>query len=296
MLTDKFLRHIEFEKRYSKHTLSAYRSDLDQFKIYLNAQFQADDIQSANHFHIRSWIVSLIEAKLNSRSVNRKITTLKSFFRFLQKENLIIKNPMLKIQSPKTAKRLPVFVDKIKMNALLEQEIDEGSFEQIRDKLIVELFYNTGMRVSELSAIKINNLNIAGQTIKVLGKRNKERIIPFVPSLSTQIENYLEARSKFLKETENQNDLLFINLKGKTLSRFAIYSMIKLKLGSVTSLEKRSPHVLRHTFATHMLDNGADINAIKEILGHSSLAATQVYTHNTIEKLKNIYKQAHPRA
>ena len=287
---------MQYEKRYSQHTLLAYDSDLQQFGIYLKAQFQMENIAEANHFQIRSWIVSLIEAKLNPRSVNRKITVLKSFYRFLEKEKVLSKNPMLKIQSPKTAKRLPVFVEKSKMELLLTEPESDYSFEYERDKFILELFYNTGMRVSELAALKTDRLNLNLKTIKVLGKRNKERIIPYTETFEKSISNYLNQRSQFLKENNLETDSLFFNKKGRPLSRFVLYEMIKTQLGKVTSLDKKSPHVLRHTFATHMLENGADINAIKEILGHSSLAATQVYTHNTIEKLKNIYKQAHPKA
>lgn len=293
MLVDRFLRYLEFEKRYSKHTLNAYKTDLLQFEIYLQSQNYSGIDTEVSHFIIRSWLVSLIEAQLNTRSVNRKITTLKSFYKFLIRENLILKNPMAKVQSPKTAKRLPVFVDKIKMNALLENNAETHSFIDKRNNLIIELFYQTGIRVSELTSLSVTNTH--SNSIKVLGKRNKERIIPIMNSLSSTIENYLTERIIIINDHKLNHDLLLINKNGKPVTRFEVYKLIKEKLGTVTSLEKRSPHVLRHTFATHMLDNGADINAIKEILGHASLAATQVYTHNTIEKLKNIHKQAHPK-
>ncbi|MEO8147694.1 MAG: tyrosine-type recombinase/integrase [Bacteroidia bacterium] len=295
MPVKKFLQYIQFEKRYSPHTVTAYQSDLNQFIIYLNAQFQTDDIAKANHFFIRSWIVSLIEAKINTRSINRKITVLKSFYKFLMREQMIEQNPMIKIQSPKNSKRLPVFVDKIKMNDVLNDENYENDFEGLRDKLMVDMFYNTGMRLSELTNLKLQDINQQVCSIKVLGKRNKERIIPYALPLNSLITEYLNERTKKLSEVESDSLSLFINCKGKAVYNKLVYRVVNEKVGNKTTLKKKSPHVLRHTFATHLLDNGADLNAVKELLGHSSLAATQVYTHNTIEKLKNTHKQAHPR-
>lgn len=296
MPAEKFLKYLEYEKRYSIHTLTAYRTDLEQFFIYLNAQFQTNDLKQINHFYIRSWIVSLIEAKLNTRSVNRKITVLKSFFKFLMREKIVELNPMIKIQSPKNSKRLPVFVDKIKMQEVLDPGGFENNFIGLRNKLVIELFYNTGIRLSELVNITTENINAAAQTIKVLGKRNKERLVPIATPLATLIEQYLKERKKVLEQKDIISTLVFVKENGTAVNQKTIYHVVRKHLGENTTLQKKSPHVLRHTFATHMLDNGADINAVKEILGHSSLAATQVYTHNTIEKLKNVHKQAHPRS
>lgn len=295
MITEKFLNYITFEKRYAAHTITAYRTDLEQFFIYTEAQFQTTDIVVINHFMIRSWVVSLMEAKLNPRSVNRKITVLKTFYKFLLVQGIVATNPMQKIIAPKTAKRLPVFVDKIKMADVLNIQNFEDDFKGKSNRLMLELFYATGIRLSELSNLILNQIYLDSLQIKVLGKRNKERLIPFSNNLLPILHDYLFARQQVLKKLELQMNELFITEKGKPITNNQIYHVVRNNLGQHTTLQKRSPHVLRHTFATHLLDNGADINAIKELLGHSSLAATQVYTHNTIEKLKNIHKLAHPR-
>lgn len=295
MPVKKFLQFIQFEKRYSQHTVSAYESDLNQFSLYLNAQFQTDDIALANHFFIRSWIVSLMENGIGTRSINRKITVLKSYYKFLLREHVIEHSPMLKIQSPKNSKRLPVFVDKNKMTEVLKEENFGCDFDGLRNQLIVEMFYNTGMRLSELINLKVTDINHINSSLKVLGKRNKERIIPYALPLNNLIIQYLDERKKIVAGSSETVDQLFIKASGKPVYHKLVYRLVTEKLGNATTLKKKSPHVLRHTFATHLLENGADLNAVKELLGHSSLAATQVYTHNTIEKLKNTHKQAHPR-
>ncbi|MFM7176890.1 MAG: tyrosine-type recombinase/integrase [Bacteroidota bacterium] len=298
MLVRRFLSHLQYEKRYSAHTLKAYENDLGGFGDYLTREYgeESADLAAANHFQIRSWVVNLIESGIAPRSVNRKITALKSFFRFLLREKLVTQNPMVKIQSPKTGKKLPAFIDEKKMDDLFSNiEFAEG-FAGIRDRAILELFYGTGMRLSELTGIKVPDLNLGNQTVKVLGKRSKERIIPLSNSLSNTLRSYLESRRSHLAEKGQDAVHLFFDTKCNMLYGKFVYRLTKKYLGMVTTGDKRNPHVLRHTFATHMLNNGAEINAVKEILGHSSLAATQVYTHNTIEKLKNIYKQAHPKA
>lgn len=294
----RFLSHLQYEKRYSAHTLKAYENDLEGFSEFLLMEYGADaaDITAATHFHIRSWIVKLIESGIVPRSVNRKITALKSFFRFLLREKQITQNPMVKIQSPKTGKKLPAFVDEKRMDELFTSIAFPEGFAGIRDRSVLELFYGTGMRLSELTGIKIHDLNLSQQTVKVLGKRNKERIIPISNSLTATLKNYLDARKSHLSEKGADATHLFFDSKCNMLYGKFVYRLTRKYLGMVTTGDKRNPHVLRHTFATHMLNNGAEINAVKEILGHSSLAATQVYTHNTIEKLKNIYKQAHPKA
>lgn len=237
-----------------------------------------------------------MEAKRSTRAVNRKISSLRTFYRFLLREKIIDNNPMLKVVAPKNAKRLPVFVEKQNMELLFKHVDLEDGFIGRRNKLILELFYVTGMRLSELINLKLSDVNLYYNTIKVLGKRNKERIIPLTLSIIEPVKSYIRERSAFLNEKEKISDLFFINNKGNTFGPKSVYLIVRKYLGQVTTIDKKSPHVLRHTFATHMLNNGADINAIKEILGHSSLAATQVYTHNTIEKLKETHKLAHPKA
>jgi integrase/recombinase XerC len=287
---DNFIQYLQYEKRFSPHTILAYSTDLTQFYNYLNSNYQVNNLHDINHSLIRSWIVSLMEQKVSPRSVNRKITTLKTFYKFLLRQKTVSDNPMLKIQSPKTSKRLPVFVEKEKMDVLLDN-IEFGDDEEgIRNKLIIEMFYSTGMRLTELINLKSTNIDLNSNQLKVLGKRNKERIIPFSNELRNKIQQYLEIRKRKASET------LFISAKGKKMYEKFVYRIVNKYLSNVTTIDKKSPHVLRHTFATHMLNNGADLNAIKELLGHANLAATQVYTHNTVEKLKNVHKQAHPKA
>lgn len=290
----RFTQYIKFEKRYSPHTVSSYITDLEQFSNYLNVEYNINEISESNHIIIRSWIVSLMENGLTSRSVNRKITTLKTFFKFLKKEGILQESPMVKIISPKNVKRLPSFVEKNKMDILFAKTDFGNNYIGLRDKLILETFYNTGIRLSELVNLKISDIDLYNDQLKVLGKRNKERLIPFSPKYKVLLESYLISREKQL-ETDCVKHL-FITAKGKKVYQKLVYRIVYAYLSTVTTLEKKSPHVLRHTFATHMLNNGADINAIKELLGHANLSATQVYTHNTIEKLTKIYKQAHPRA
>jgi integrase/recombinase XerC len=294
MLKDRFIQYIQFEKRYSPHTVTSYRIDLGQFFLYLETVYQVTEIQDVNYLQIRSWLVEMMEQKITPRSINRKITTLKSFYKFLIREGAIEENPMSKIIAPKMSKRLPVFVEKDKMDLLFDTvDFGEG-FEAARNRLIVELFYMTGMRLSELVSLKLHDIDLPRQTIKVLGKRNKERIIPFSRSMEKSLNTYIELRNGLPNIYDR--DYLFLTEKGKKVYQKLVYRLINYYLSVVTTLDKRSPHVLRHTFATHMLNNGADLNAIKELLGHANLSATQVYTHNTIEKLKTVYKQAHPKA
>ncbi len=287
---DSFTQYLEFEKRFSNHTLIAYSNDIVQFFAFLETTYEIKAIEEINHTIVRSWIVSLMEQKITPRSVNRKITTLKTFYKYLLRQNLVTENPMLKIQSPKTSKRLPVFVEKEKMDMLLDVVDFGGDEEGQRNKLIIEIFYATGMRLSELINLKQANVDLYSLQMKVLGKRNKERIIPFNRELKNEIQKYIQSKK------ELPNEYLFETKKGKKLTADIVYGVVHNYLSQVTTIDKKSPHVLRHTFATHMLNNGADLNAIKELLGHANLSATQVYTHNTVEKLKNIHKQAHPKA
>jgi integrase/recombinase XerC len=296
MPAQRFLSYLKYEKRYSAHTLKAYETDLAQFFEYIRTEYGEVPLAEITHFFIRSWIVSLIDKGVSPRSVNRKITSLKSFFRFQIKESRLAQNPMAKIQSPKVGKRLPVFIDENRMGNLFEEIEFSDDFMGKRDRTMLEMFYGTGMRLSELIGLKVNDFNLSQQTVKVLGKRNKERIIPVGITLCESLKSYLADRKIYLVSKSSDCENLFVDNRAKTLYPKFVYRTIRKYLGMVTTGEKRNPHVLRHTFATHMLNNGAEINAVKELLGHASLAATQVYTHNTIEKLKNIYKQAHPKA
>jgi integrase/recombinase XerC len=291
---DSYLHFLRFEKRSSTHTILAYETDLLQFSAFLVAECELADPEEATFISIRSWIVKMMEEGIGPRSINRKITTLRSFFKYLQRQGVVKANPLIRIQGPKAPSRLPVFVEKDKMDRLLTG-IDFGEdYEGKLKKLMVEMFYNTGMRRAELIGLKTNDIDFYGASLKVLGKRNKERIIPLGKRLLEQLKEFLALRKK--AATGKSEALLFVHENGKKLTESFVYTSINFYLGLVTTLEKKSPHILRHTFATHMLNNGADLNAIKEILGHANLSATQIYTHNTIEKLKNIHKQAHPKA
>ncbi len=287
-----FIQYIRYEKRFSPNTVLAYEKDLEQFFIFQKDLYETEDPASITHSMVRSWIVDLMEKKISSRSVNRKLTTLKTFYKFLLRQGLVTSNPLLKVISPKTSKRLPVFVDESNMDLLFTSTDFGNSFSDVRDKLILEIFYATGMRLSELVGLEDASINIFECQFKVLGKRNKERIIPFTKKLKELIEEYLQIRNEITPKAP----AFFITDKGKKIYAKLVYRIVTHRLGEVTTLEKKSPHVLRHTFATHMLNRGADINSVKELLGHANLSATQVYTHNTIDKLKQVYKQAHPRA
>ncbi len=295
MFKDKFIDYIQFEKRYSSNTIIAYNKDLEQFLHFVNERYNIDNIANIDHHIVRSWLIELMDNNIGARSVNRKLTTLKSYFKFLLKEEIVSDNPMNKIQAPKVSKRLPYFVEQSKMQSLFGESYFSDDFSGIRDRLVLDILYNTGMRLSELITLKHQNIDLERKSLKVLGKRNKERIIPFGDNLKVLLILYNEQKKKNFDKPEAFAFLLITD-KGKQIYSRMVYRIVNKYLSLVSTLEKRSPHVLRHTFATHMLNNGADLNAIKELLGHSSLAATQVYTHNTIEQLKSIYNKAHPRA
>jgi integrase/recombinase XerC len=288
---EAFFDYLRYEKKYSPHTLVSYKNDLEQFFFFINPQKEPLGPSEINYQQVRRWVAELLKHKIAARSVNRKLSSLKSFFKFLQKQQVIDTNPMSKIVGPKTPKRLPVFVDEHQMETLFTGvEFDEG-FKGQRDKLIMDLLYQTGIRRSELTHLTEADTDLFSSTLKVLGKRNKERIIPISLELKRNLESYLRVK----KELNLQNPMLLVSEKGNTLTEQAVYTIVKKYLSQITTIQKKSPHVLRHTFATHLLNNGADINAVKDLLGHANLSATQVYTHNTIEKLKKSYKQAHPR-
>ncbi len=294
MNIDLFIKYIRFEKRYSENTIRSYEIDLIQFREFISIKSNNDELLP-KYQDIRSWIVNLSEKGISAISINRKISSLKSYVKFLMKQGYIVKNPMLKITLPKSKKRLPEFVQEEQMNNLDDSTLFTDDFLGMRDRFMIELFYNSGMRLSELINLKHGDINFDRNNIKILGKGNKERIVP--------INNYIINMYKlyYNKKTEkafpcNANDFIFVLDNGEKLYPNFVYRKIKYYLGLVSQLDKRSPHVLRHSFATHMLNNGADLTAIKELLGHTSLVATQVYTHNTFTKIKTIYKQAHPRA
>jgi integrase/recombinase XerC len=291
---NSFIQYIKFEKRFSPHTVLAYESDLSQFFNYAESTYETEAPGEINHSMVRSWIVSMMEQKITPRSINRKITTLKTFYKFLLRTGEIKMNPMQKVQAPKISKRLPVYVEEPGMQILFS-EVDFGKgFIGVRDRLMMELFYATGMRLSELVNLTDQDFDLENCQVKVLGKRNKERIIPFADPLKVMIRQYIEEKRSL--KTADQKGHFFVDEHGKTIPSKKPYYIVKKYLKLATTIDKKSPHVLRHTFATHMLNNGADLNSVKELLGHANLAATQVYTHNTIEKLKQVYKQAHPRA
>ncbi|WP_433835878.1 tyrosine-type recombinase/integrase [Flavobacterium anhuiense] len=295
MKTNKeaFLDYLLLEKKYSTHTVGAYLNDIVSFESFVKESFDQENIDSVNYSQVRSWIVFLVGQDISNVSVNRKMASLKAFYKFLLKTKQIEVNPMLKHKSLKTPKVVQIpFSEKELKDLFAAIEVPVG-FEEIRDKLIVEMFYVTGMRRAELIHLMIKNVDRSNNTIKVLGKRNKERIIPILPIIADQIDSYVEERDGL--ESLPDSDYFFVSKKGLKLSESFVYRLINSYFSRVSEKVKKSPHVLRHTFATHLLNNGADLNSVKELLGHSSLASTQVYTHNSLAELKKVYKDAHPR-
>lgn len=293
MIRDSFYQYIQSEKRYSIHTVAAYKSDLVQFEDYLTAAYGISADTDISYSMIRSWLASLVDDAITSRSINRKLSTLKAYFRFLMKEGLISSNPVSKAVSLSIPSRLPVFASVSEMESILCTPQVDDDFGIRRDLLVIEILYNTGIRLSELINLRLQDVDRGSMTIKVTGKRNKQRIIPVTRQLVGLIDDYLKIRESLVKAGVRE---IIVTDQGKKTYPVFIYRKVKHYLTIAGVRGVKSPHLLRHTFATHMLNEGADLNAIKEILGHASLAATQVYTHNSIEKLKSIYKLAHPRA
>lgn len=289
-----FLDYISAEKRYSEHTLKAYTTDLTQFVDFVKSSYNEDNLIKVNSVMVRSWVIELMDNEQMARSVNRKLSSLKSFYRYLLREGLISINPMTKVLSPKVKSRLPGFVDQEVMRELLSNELFEDSLSGKRDRLVIMLLYYTGMRRSELIGLRASFYDEYNRTLKVLGKGNKERIIPINTELTSLISEYRNQLK--LEPADLDKTYLLLTDARKPLYPNFVYRLVRNHLSKVSTAQKRSPHILRHTFATHMLNNGADLNAIKEILGHANLSATQIYTHNSIEQLKSIYKQAHPKA
>lgn len=292
-ILQSFIDYLRFEKRYSDHTIKAYTEDLNQFFIYCTSQYDLTDLPLVTTTIIRSWMASLAEIELNPRSINRKLASIRSFFAYSRRTGILNKNPAKSIQVLKTSQRLPSYIEERQMNDLFQHVAFPDNWSGYTERLVMEILYQTGIRVSELVNIRENHISQSLQSLKVLGKGNKERIIPLGSDLLEKVEGYSQRKQQF-PERESEGFLLE-NEKGRKLSTRHVYSIVKKNLTLVTTAEKKSPHIMRHSFATHLTNHGADLNAVKELLGHSSLAATQIYTHNSIEKLRNIHKKAHPK-
>ena len=294
MAIPSFLDYLLLEKNYSKLTIKAYNSDLIEFQDFLKSEYQIDDMDSINYALVRSWIVALVEKGITNRTINRKITSLNSYYKFLLKIGQLTTNPLAKHKALKTSKKIQIPFSEKEVTAVLDEWHFDNSFEGIRDKLIIELFYSTGIRRIELVELKISNIDFSKKTLKVLGKRNKERFIPLLQSVIETLKTYLDQRLKL--EVIQDSAYLLLTQKGVKIYETLVYRIINEYFSLASTKVKKSPHILRHSFATHLLNQGADLNAVKELLGHSSLAATQVYTHNSISELKKVYLKAHPRS
>ncbi len=292
MPINSFLEYLSFEKKYSKNTIVAYKNDLVGFQKFCDSEYGSTDLKQVNYAQIRNWIVYLVNLGVSNRSVNRKISSLKSFYKFLLKTGVVQLDPLSKHNALKVQKQVQVPFSKKEMFEVLNAQVDNQNFEEVRNKLIVELLYSTGMRRNELIHVKVDDINFFNETVRVLGKRNKERYIPLLKTVLVSLTNYLNLRSKI----NTKESYLLLTKKGKKLYNTLVYRVINNYFSTVSSKAKKSPHVIRHSFATHLLNEGANLNAVKELLGHSSLASTQVYTHSSLGKIKEVYNQAHPRS
>lgn len=294
-MLEHFLKYIEIEKNYSAQTLRAYGDDLRQFFSFCGIEPNTTNFPSLSHRTIRNWLSQLLAQGVSPRSVNRKLSSLRSFYKYILRRGIVSNNPLHKVVAPKTAKRLPVFLNNVDTTRLLDTVEYSNDFLGLRDLVVLEFFYFTGVRVSELATLKSRDISLSNSTIKVMGKGSKERIIPIHPELKEIVTCYIQQKKESFPE-QNDGGYFIVTDKGAKPYTKLLYRIVNKYMSMVTSLEKKSPHVLRHTFATHLLNGGADINAIKELLGHANLSATQVYTHTTIDKLKTAYSKAHPRA
>lgn len=290
---ESFYQYLALERRFSPHTLAAYKNDLGNFISYITEKQCLTSVAEVRHLHIRGWAAAQMQEGLSARSVNRRLSCLSSYFRFLKKRSLISKDPMQKVLAPKTGKRLPVFVQENQMAALFSAIAFPENYQGLLDRLVLEILYATGMRRGELVQLKVTDADMSRMIFRVSGKGGKDRIVPYARYLTELLEHYLACRTETFPG--NREPWLFLNKKGEKLPAGSVYYIVKKYLSRVTTAEQRSPHVLRHSFATHLSNRGADLNAIKELLGHSSLAATQVYTHNSIGRLIEVYEQAHPK-
>ncbi len=291
-MINSFLEYISLEKKYSVNTVTAYKNDLISFRDFLLLEYNQENLLEVHYPQIRNWIVSLVDADISNRTINRKVSSLKSFYKYLQKSEQIVINPLSKHKALKIAKKVQIPFTTKEINAVIENIGKENNFTSTRNKLIVELFYSTGIRRTELINIKENNISLSNGTIKVLGKRNKERFVPLLTSVAVTLKSYLEIKKEYSKNL----DELFITENGNKIYETLVYRIINSYFSQVSSKVKMSPHILRHSFATHLLNEGANLNSVKELLGHSSLASTQVYTHNSLDAIKQVYNQAHPRS
>ena len=291
-MINSFLDYLLLEKKYSPHTVIAYKNDLISFRDFIETTYNQKDLSEVNYSQIRSWVVCLVDLKITNRSINRKVSALKSFYKYLLKTKHIDVSPLIKHKALKVAKKIQVPFTFREVNSVINSLYADSDFKEVRNKLIVELFYSTGIRRIELINLKEKHVDFANKTIKVLGKRNKERYVPLLESVIKTLIKYLELK----KEYNSNIDELVITEKGNKLYETLVYRVINSYFSQVSSKEKKSPHILRHSFATHLLNEGADLNSVKELLGHSSLASTQVYTNNSLEAIKKVYNQAHPRS
>ena len=291
-MIESFLEYLSLEKKYATHTITAYKNDLLAFKDFIETEYKVEDLAEVHYPQIRTWIVALVNQKITNRSINRKISSLKSFYKFLQKTAHIEKNPLAKHKSLKTPKKVQVPFTVKEVNNAINSFTEEDNFTSLRNKLLIELLYSTGIRRIELINLKERDINLIDKTIKVLGKRNKERYVPLLASVIQLLKSYQEEKNKISVKSE----YLFITSKGNKIYETLVYRIINSYFSRVSEKVKKSPHILRHSFATHLLNEGADLNSVKELLGHSSLASTQVYTHNSLDAIKKVYNQAHPKS